>query len=61
MVYKRRMIAMILAVFLFAIATASASDVSDTAIASEDHSQMELAVNDEIIGDFIDFHKNCYF
>ena len=46
MKYKRRMIAMILAVFLFAIATASASDVSDTAIATGEPIQMELAVND---------------
>lgn len=37
-----------LAIFLVSIAAVSASDVNDTAIASEDTGQMELSVGDEI-------------
>ena len=40
-----------LAIFLFAIAAASASDVNDTAIASEDTNQMDLSSNNEITED----------
>ena len=37
-----------LAIFIFSIAAVSASDVNDTAIASEDTGQMELSASDEI-------------
>ena len=45
------MIIIMLAIFLISIAAVSASDVNETAIASEDDSQIELSAGDEITGD----------
>ena len=48
MEYKKIMITIILAIFLFSIASVCASDVNDTAIASEDTQAIELSQNEEI-------------
>ena len=49
MKYKKHMIIFLAALFLFTMATASASDSNDTAVAVEDTDQMELSVGNEII------------
>ena len=48
MEYKKSMIIIILAIFLFSIASVCASDVNDTAIASEDTTAIELSQSGEI-------------
>lgn len=48
MEFKKSMILIILTVFLFAIAAASASDVNDMTLASEDAGQVELSSDIEI-------------
>ena len=42
---------LMLAVFLFAIAAASASDVNDTIVAGEDTGQIELSASNEMAAD----------
>ena len=42
---------LMLAVFLFAIAAASASDVNDTIVAGEDTGQMKLSASNEMTAD----------
>lgn len=49
MKYKKSIILIMLTIFLFAIAAASASDVNETVMANEDTGQMELSTNDETI------------
>ena len=48
MEYKKSMIIIIMAIFLFSIASVCASDVNDTAIASEDTTAIELSQSGEI-------------
>ena len=48
MEYKKSMIIIILAIFLFSIASVCASDTNDTAIASEDTTAIELSQSDEM-------------
>ena len=48
MEFKKSMIIIMLAVFLISIASVSASDVNDTAIAS-DQTTVEISKNEEII------------
>ena len=48
MEYKKSMIVIMLAVFLISIASVSASDANDTAIASEDTIPIEIAQSDEL-------------
>ena len=45
MKYKKSIIVLLLAIFLFSITTVCASEI-DTPIASEDTNQIELSVND---------------
>ena len=45
MKYKKLMIMLVIAIFLFTIASASAGDVNDAAMASEDTSQNALSFN----------------
>ena len=49
MKYKKSIIIIMLTIFLFAIAAASASDVNETVMANEDTGQMELSANDETL------------
>ena len=51
MKYKKSIIILAMAVFLFAIATASASDVNDTIVADEDTGQIELSASNEMAAD----------
>ena len=50
---KRIMIILVIAVFLFTIASASAGDVNDTVVASEDTGEIELSSNDGIAEDIL--------
>ena len=58
MKYKKSIIVIMLAIFIFSIAAVSASDVNDTVIASEDTGQMELSAGDEITEDNIQTNEN---
>ena len=49
--YEKSMIILLLAIFILAVATASASDVDDASLASGDTIQMGLSVNDEMSAD----------
>ena len=51
MKFKKIMFVSILLLAIFAIGAVSASDVNDTAIASEDTNQIELSSNNEMVGD----------
>ncbi|WP_407416089.1 right-handed parallel beta-helix repeat-containing protein, partial [Methanobrevibacter sp.] len=51
MKYSKNIIIIMLAIFLFAIATVSASDVDNGSLVSEDTDQMELSAGNEIIND----------
>ena len=51
MKYKKSIIILAMAIFLFAIATASASDVNDTIVAGEDTGQIELSASNEMAAD----------
>ena len=51
MKYKKSAIMLALVIFLFAIATVSASDMDDNPLASEDTNQMDLSSNNEITED----------
>ena len=53
MKFKRIMIILVIAVFLFTIASASAGDVNDTVVASEDTGEIELSSNDGIAEDIL--------
>ena len=51
MKYKKSIIILAMAIFLFAIATASASDVNDTIVAGEDTGQIELSASNDMAAD----------
>ena len=51
MEYKKSMIIIILAIFLFGIASVCASDANDTIVASGDADQIGLSSNNEITED----------
>ena len=47
MEYKKTIIFLIVAIFIFSITAVSASDINDTAINSDDTSQIELTTSNE--------------
>ena len=51
MKYKKIMLILITAIFLASIAGVCASDANDTAVASEDTSQIELSDSNKVIED----------
>ena len=46
--FKKRLIILMLAIFLVSIAAVSAADANDTIVASEDANQIELSSNNVI-------------
>ena len=57
--YKKHMIILLAAIFLFAMATASATDSNNTAVAVEDTDQMELSVGNQMTVDNLKTSKNA--
>ena len=51
MKYKKIMIILVIAIFIFGAASVSASDMDDTAISSEDTGQMGLSASSELTAD----------
>ena len=49
--YKKSLIMLVLVIFIFGVASVSASDVNDTIVAGEDTGQMELSAGDEMTVD----------
>ena len=58
MKYKKSIIVIMLAIFIFSIAAVSASDVNDTVIASEDIGQMELSAGNELAMDYLQVNED---